>query len=127
MDPAAHRAANRLVANPEAAATLECTITGPSIRFAVTTAFAVTGADLGAVLERADKGSWEVPLGLSVLARTGNVLSFRGRRAGCRAYVAFAGGIDVPLVLGSRATDLTAGLGGIEGRALRAGDHLALC
>jgi biotin-dependent carboxylase-like uncharacterized protein len=126
MDAAAHRAANRLVANPEDAASLECTIAGPSLRFAATTVFAVTGADLGAVLERADKGDWEVPLGMSVLARAGNVLSFRGCRAGCRAYVAFAGGIDVPLVLGSRATDLTAGVGGLQGRALRSGDRLAL-
>jgi biotin-dependent carboxylase-like uncharacterized protein len=127
MDAPAHRAANRLVGNPEGAAALECTIAGPSLRFAVTTAFAVAGADLGAFLERADKGDWEVPLGMSVLARAGNVLSFRGRRAGCRAYIAFAGGIDVPPVLASRATDLTAGLGGLEGRALRAGDRLALC
>ena len=50
----------------------------------------------------------------------------RARRAGCRAYVAFAGGIDVPPVLGSRATDLTAGFGGLEGRPLRAGDRLAV-
>jgi KipI family sensor histidine kinase inhibitor len=127
MDAAAHRAANRLVGNPEGAAALECTIAGPSLRFAVTAAFAITGADLGAFLERADKGDWEVPLSMSVLARAGNVLTFRGRRAGCRAYIAFAGGIDVPPVLGSRATDLTAGLGGLEGRGLRAGDRLALC
>jgi antagonist of KipI len=126
MDAEAHRAANRLVGNPEGAAALECTIAGPSVRFAVTTVLAITGANLGAFLERADKGSWEVPLGLRVLARGGNVLSFRGRRAGCRAYIAFAGGIDVPTVLGSRATDLTAGLGGHQGRALRAGDTLAL-
>jgi KipI family sensor histidine kinase inhibitor len=126
MDAAAHLAANQLVANPEGAAALECTVRGPTLRFAVTTAFAITGADLGAVLERADKGDWVVPLGMSVLARAGNVLSFRGRRAGCRACVAFAGGIDVPPVLGSRATDLTAGLGGLQGRPLRSGDRLAL-
>jgi biotin-dependent carboxylase-like uncharacterized protein len=61
-----------------------------------------------------------------VVARAGNVLSMRERRAGLRAYIALAGGIDVPAVLGSRATDLIGGFGGQEGRALRAGDTLAL-
>jgi biotin-dependent carboxylase-like uncharacterized protein len=65
-------------------------------------------------------------MGRSVVAREGNVLSFRERRSGLRAYVAFAGGIDVPPVLGSRSTDLLAGFGGHEGRALRDGDRLAL-
>jgi allophanate hydrolase subunit 2 len=59
-----------------------------------------------------------------VLARPGNRLSFTGRRAGCRAYVALAGGIDVPEVLGSRSTDLGSGFGGLEGRPLRAADRL---
>jgi len=88
--------------------------------------FAVAGADLGAVLERTELGPWPVPLGAAVLARPGNVLRFTGRRSGCRAYVAFAGGIDVPLVLGSRACDLQGGFGGLEGRALAKGDRLAL-
>ena len=61
-----------------------------------------------------------------VVARRGNVLSFEGRRSGCRTYVAFAGGIDVALVLGSRATDLMGGYGGLAGRAIAAGDTLAL-
>jgi len=126
MDRPAHHAANALVGNPEGVAALECTIAGPRLRFLATTTFVVCGADLGAVLERADLGIWEVPLGMRVLARAGNVLAFRARRTGCRAYIAFAGGIDVPEVLGSRSTDLTGGFGGFEGRALRAGDRLAL-
>jgi len=126
MDAPSHRAANALVANPEDAAALECTISGPQVRFLATTAFAITGADLGAVLRRTDLGEWPVPLGTRVLARAGNVLAFRGRRAGCRAYVAFAGGILVPEVLGSRSTDLTGGFGGFEGRALRGGDRIVL-
>jgi biotin-dependent carboxylase-like uncharacterized protein len=67
-----------------------------------------------------------VPLGTRVLARAGNVLAFTGRRAGCRAYLAVAGGVEVPPVLGSRATDLAGGFGGHAGRALRAGDRLAV-
>jgi KipI family sensor histidine kinase inhibitor len=124
LDGDAARAANRALGNPLGAATLECTASGPSLRFLTTTRFAVAGADLGAVLERADLGPWPVPRGRPVVARAGNVLSMRDRRAGMRAYVAVADGIDVPAVLGSRATDLTAGFGGLDGRALRAGDLL---
>ncbi len=126
MDAASHREANLVVGNPDTTAALECTVAGPTLRFLRPVPFAVTGADLGTVLQRADLGDWPVPLGTRVLARAGNVLSFTGRRAGCRAYVAFAGGIDVPLVLGSRATDLGGGFGGLEGRALRGGDPIAL-
>src|SRR5262249_55399781 len=80
----------------------------------------------GATLERSDLGAWPVPCGIRVFARAGNVLRFTGRRAGCRAYVAFAGAIDVPSVLGSRATDLGSGFGGVDGRPLRAGDRVSL-
>jgi KipI family sensor histidine kinase inhibitor len=125
-DLVAHRAANAILGNDPTAATLECTVAGPALRFLATTRFAVTGADLGAVLHRADLGRWPVPSGTSVLARAGNVLAFEGRRSGCRAYVAVSSGIDVPLVLGSRATDLAGGFGGHQGRPLRAGDLLAV-
>jgi antagonist of KipI len=126
MDGPALRAANQHVGNPPGAAGLECTVAGPHLRFLVTTHFAVTGGDLSPVLQRDDLGAWPVPSGTPVLARAGNVLSFGGRRTGCRAYLGIAGGIDVPVMLGSRSTDLAAGFGGIDGRALRAGDLLAL-
>jgi KipI family sensor histidine kinase inhibitor len=126
LDLDAHMRANRLVGNADDAATLECTLVGPTLRFLAAVRFAICGADLGAALERADLGTWPVPLGVPVLARPGNVLVFEERRAHCRAYVAFAGGLDVPELLGSRATDLKAGFGGLNGRALRAGDALAL-
>jgi biotin-dependent carboxylase-like uncharacterized protein len=67
-----------------------------------------------------------VPPGVGVQARAGNVLRFSGRRRGCRAIIALAGGIDVAAVLGSRATDRLAGFGGYHGRALQAGDVLGL-
>lgn len=126
LDLRAHAEANRLVGNPEDAATLECTIAGPTLRLLGSFPFAVTGADLGAVLHRADLGDWPVPLGAPVRARAGNVLAFTRRRAGARAYVALAGGIDVPRVLGSKATDVGAGFGGFQGRPLRTGDSLCL-
>ena len=126
LDAPAHAAANRAVGNAAHAAALECTVSGPALEFLAPVRFAVAGADLGAVLERADLGAWPVPLGSGVLARPGNVLRFAGRRSGCRAYVALQGGIDVPEVLGARATDLQSGFGGLLGRALRAGDRLGV-
>jgi biotin-dependent carboxylase-like uncharacterized protein len=118
--------ANRVLGNAPGEAALECTLAGPALLFRRPVRFALAGGDLGAELVRADLGSWPVPTGAAVLARPGNVLRFSGRRAGCRTIVAFEGGIDVPEVLGSRATDLTSGFGGEDGRALRAGDRLAL-
>ena len=124
MDAPALGAANRLVGNPAGAAALECTLAGPRLRLLRSLVLAVAGADLRPVLERSDLGRWEAPVWASFLARAGSVLSFEGRRAGARAYLAVAGGLDVPEVLGSRSTDLGSGFGGHAGRALRAGDVL---
>lgn len=125
LDEPAARAANSLLANEPGAALLECTLGGPRLRFLCATHFAVTGADLGAILQRDDLGAWPVPLGVRTFARPGNELFFERRRAGCRAYLAVAGGVAVPFVLGSRATDLGGGFGGQGGRALQQGDRLA--
>jgi antagonist of KipI len=122
VDGPALRAANLLVGNPPGAAGLECTVQGPTLRVARPLVAAVTGADLGAVVERPDLGRWEVPRDTSFFLRPGNVLRFEGRRSGARAYVAFAGGIDIPMVLESRSTYVTGRLGGLEGRRLEAGD-----
>jgi biotin-dependent carboxylase-like uncharacterized protein len=126
LDRDAHAAANRALGNAHDAAALEVTLVGPTLRFLRAVRVAVAGADLGAVLERPDLGAWPVPPGRAFLARPDNVLHFEGRRSGCRGYVAFAGGIDVPVVLGSCSTDLVGAFGGYEGRALRAGDLLGL-
>jgi KipI family sensor histidine kinase inhibitor len=125
-DAGARVLANRAVGNPPGAAVLECTATGPALHFLAPVRFAIAGGDFQPVLERADLGAWPVPRGRAVLARPGNVLTFLGRRAGFRAVVGFAGGLDAPLVLGSRSTDLVSGFGGFQGRALRAGDRLAV-
>jgi KipI family sensor histidine kinase inhibitor len=126
LDAIAHAAANRAVGNAAGDAALEVTLVGPTLRFLQSTRVAIAGADLGAVLERSDLGAWEVSLGQAFLARPQNVLRFLGRRAGCRAYVAFAGGIETPVILGSRSTDLTGGFGGHQGRALLEGDVLTV-
>jgi KipI family sensor histidine kinase inhibitor len=125
LDARAHATANRAVGNHGGAPALECTIAGPTLRFLAPVRFAIAGADLGAILERDDLGAWPVPRGAAILARPGNVLRFAGRREGCRATIALAGGVDVPLVLGSASTDLLGGFGGQHGRPLGAGDRLA--
>lgn len=121
MDRFAARAANLLVGNPPDAALLEITLAGPALHFTAPTAFALTGADLGATLR-----GRRLEAGWSYLARAESELEFGARRHGVRAYLAFAGGIQVPEVLGSRSTDPRAGFGGHEGRALRPGDRLLL-
>lgn len=121
MDQYALRAANRLVGNDEGAAVLEATFLGPELRLHADTIIAVTGADMPAKLDGTPIPGWT-----AVAARAGQVLSFDFLRAGARAYVAFAGGVDVPVVLGSRSTYTLGALGGHEGRALRAGDTLPL-
>ena len=126
MDSGALDEANRLLDNEPGAAALECTVDGPRLRCLQATVASIAGADLGAVVERHDLGRWQPAPGSSFRLRPGNVLAFEGARSGARAYIAFAGGIDVPLVLGSRSTYLTAGFGGYRGRALQKGDRLAL-
>ncbi|HWV25539.1 MAG TPA: 5-oxoprolinase subunit PxpB, partial [Thermomicrobiales bacterium] len=121
-DTASLVAANRLVSNPDDAAGLEMTLSGPTIRFHRRTAIALTGANLNALLNG-------LPLlpGRPQGVMPGDELAVRGVSGpGARGYLAVAGGIDVPVVLGSRSTDLTAGIGGHDGRALRAGDWLPI-
>jgi antagonist of KipI len=117
MDPFAMGVANRLVGNPDNASTLEMTLIGPTLEFEQDALIAVCGAEFSPTI-----GQHSVPLWRTVRIAAGSVLAFGSCARGCRAYLAVAGGIDVPLVLGSRATHLRAKFGGFEGRALRAGD-----
>jgi len=121
LDPAALRTANLLVGNPETAAGLECTLRGPSLRFETDALLALTGADLAATIN-----GKPVPRGRPVAARAGAVLAFGTPPGPGRAWLALAGGVATAPVLGSRATYLRAALGGLAGRALRAGDVLPM-
>jgi antagonist of KipI len=113
--------ANRLVGNPDGRAGLECTVMGPRFEVTAAGAIAVTGAEMPVSLSGRD-----VPLWTTLPVRPGDVVRVGSARAGVRGYIAFAGGIDVPVVLGSRSTYLRGRLGGLEGRALRKGDCLRL-
>jgi antagonist of KipI len=121
MDPMAMRVGNLLVGNDVAAATLEATLIGPTLTFANEALIAIAGADLEAAV-----GARTIPPWHPVWIPGGATLRFGRPLRGCRTYVAIAGGIDVPLVFGSRSTYLRADFGGLEGRALHAGDQLAL-
>jgi antagonist of KipI len=117
MDPAALRLANLLVGNEDSAAGLEITLAGPTLRLRTDCLLAIAGAELIASAE-----GTELPPHRPFRLPAGAELTCGSTRGGCRAYVAFAGGVAVPEVLGSRSTYTRAGLGGVEGRALRAGD-----
>lgn len=119
MDRYALAAANLLAGNPEDAAVLEMTLQGGVFRFDGDSRAAVCGADMGAELDGRKIPNWSC-----VDIPAGGVLRFGFAAEGCRAYLAPAGGIDVPLIQGSRSTFLKAGIGGFGGRALRAGDEL---
>jgi allophanate hydrolase subunit 2 len=121
MDRGSLRRANRAVGNAAGAAALEVTLDGLEVRVDHAGALAVAGADLGATLD-----GRPLPLATPVKHAAGGVVRFDGRRRGARAYLAFDGGLAVAPVLGSRATDLTSALGGVNGRRLRAGDRLGV-
>jgi biotin-dependent carboxylase-like uncharacterized protein len=121
MDKFSYRVANMLVGNPPGAAVLEATYLGPELEVLADTVFAVTGADMPVKLDGEEVEPWT-----SHAAKAGSVISFEFLRAGARAYLAFAGGIDVPEMMGSRSTYTLVGFGGFEGRGLQTDDEVRL-
>ena len=120
-DGYAYRLGNVLVGNDPGAAVLECTLRGAALRFETDTVFALTGAESPAALD-----STPVPYYAPLLAKAGSVLQMGAAKTGLRSYLAVGGGIATPPVLGSRATDVKCGIGGLEGRKLAAGDTLPI-
>ncbi|GAB7064326.1 biotin-dependent carboxyltransferase family protein [Streptomyces mexicanus] len=118
LDEAAHRLANRLLGNPETAATLETTLTGCAVRALRPVLAVVTGAPCRVTVD-GRPAAWGQP----VRVPAGAVLDVGAATHGVRSYLGFAGGVDAEEVLGSRATDLLSGLGPDP---LRDGDTLAL-
>lgn len=121
LDRPAVEIANVLVGNPANSAALEITLGQCIIEFSQETWFALTGAGCEAMLD--GKAVWT---GWRLRAKAGQQLSLKRPRHGVRSYLAVAGGIDVPDVMGSSSTDTKAGIGGHEGRLLRDGDCLAV-
>ncbi len=121
MDRYALRCANLLVGNAENAAVLEAVFLGPEIEFTRDATVAVTGANLPPKVDGNVREGWT-----SFDVKKGQVLSFEYLQTGARAYIAISGGIDVPVVLGSRSLYGLGALGGFNGRTLQAGDEIGI-
>jgi urea carboxylase len=120
MDTLAFRLANRLVGNEDSAAGLECTVTGPRLRFHADAVVALTGADMRATVNGTPVRCWQA---FDVAAGSELRLGTAGG-PGSRTYIAIRGGIDVPEYLGSRSTFILGKFGGHAGRTLQASDML---
>ena len=122
MDNLSFRLANRALGNPENAAALEITMSGPTLKFNTAAVFCLTGASMHADLDGRALCFWSpIDVAAGATLRLGAPAG-----AGCRAYLAIRGGIDVPPYLGSRSTFTLGRFGGHGGRALLAGDVLHL-
>jgi biotin-dependent carboxylase-like uncharacterized protein len=121
MDDFSFRVGNLLVGNDDNAAALEATYLGPRLRFGDDRIVAVTGAEMSPNADGEPRPAWE-----AFEIKAGQTLAFDHLVGGARAYIAVAGGIDVPEVLGSRSTYARVSVGGHDGRALAVGDELPL-
>ena len=119
MDGPALRLGNILLGNSEGAAALEITVLGPVLRVEGEGCVVVTGAEAGVTRNGAALETWRVHR-----VRDGDTLAFAAPSSGSRAYLCVSGGIDVPVVMGSRSTYTRGRFGGHEGRALEGGDAL---
>lgn len=120
-DSAATRLLNTLVGNEERAAVIETHFPAIELVFESKKDFAVGGADFAPTLNGKEIRNWRI-----YTASKGDVLKFKSKRIGSRAYVAVKGGFKVPDWLGSSSTNLMAVAGGLEGRALKAGDSIRI-
>lgn len=119
LDGHSHAVANLLAGNDADAATLEFTLRGPCLRFERGARIALCGAPFDAQVDGVALPAW-----CSARVPAGAVLDVGACRVGMRGYLAVRGGFDVPRMLGSSSTDVRAGFGGLDGRALRSGDTL---
>ncbi len=120
LDSVALRVGNLLLRNEPGAAAIEFTLGRATVRFHADLRIALTGAECRADVDGEPVWCWH-----AFDVRAGSTLTLPAARAGTRTYLCVAGGIDVPLAMGSRSTDLKAGFGGHQRRALRRGDRLA--
>jgi len=121
MDVFSHRHANQLVGNDPGAATLEVTLIGPELVAECAATLAISGAQFEVTCD--DR---PVAVGAAFAVAPGQRLKFGRILQGARSYVAVAGGVQTPPVLGSRATHLVSRMGGLGGRALIQGDRVPI-
>ncbi|MGN0334023.1 MAG: biotin-dependent carboxyltransferase family protein [Lachnospiraceae bacterium] len=121
MDTKSFYLANILAGNKRSEGLLEMTFQGATLKFTKDNIIAITGADM-----MPNVNGSPIPMYQAVIVRAGDTLSFGMTNGnGCRTYLAFAGGLDVPLVMGSKSTLMRNELGGIHGRKLEKGDVIA--
>lgn len=121
MDAFSLQIANQLVGNEPDEGALEITMMGPELEFTGEALIALTGGNLSPCINGKEAPMWQ-----SLVVKSGDTLTFKGMRKGCRSYLAVAGGFDLPSIMGSKSTYLKGKLGGFEGRALKAGDSLKI-
>lgn len=121
MDGFSMQLANYLVGNEPGAAVIEATLMGPEIRFTSSGVVAFCGSGMQGFLNDKDVDTFR-----TFRVGQGDLLHFKLKSHGCRMYIAFAGGLDVPVVMGSKSTYMRSGTGGFHGRALKEGDEIPL-
>ena len=119
MDVRSFKIANLLLDNPENEAVLEFTLIGPTLEFTSATIIAITGGDFQPTIN-----GEPAPMYTAIYMNKGDILKFGSARTGSRGYIAFSSYLEVPVVMGSRCTNLKSKLGGFKGRKLQAGDYL---
>lgn len=119
MDRRAFRIANLLLDNPENEAVLECTLIGPTLEFTAPMIISITGGDF-----RPEINDEEVPMYTALYVAEGDVLKLGSARSGRSCYIAFSNYLKVPVVMGSRSTNLKCRIGGFKGRKLEDGDYI---
>jgi biotin-dependent carboxylase-like uncharacterized protein len=120
MDVRSFKIANLLLDNPENEAVLEFTLIGPVLEFTSATIIAITGGDFQPTVN-----GEPVPMYTALYINKGDILKFGSARTGSRGYVAFSSYLDIPVVMGSRCTNMKSSLGGFKGRKLQAGDYVS--
>ena len=119
MDVRSFKIANLLLDNPENEAVLEFTLIGPTLQFTSETIIAITGGDFTPTIN-----GEPVPMYEAVYVNRGDILKFGSARTGSRGYIAFSSYLDVPVVMGSRCTNLKSKIGGFKGRKLKDEDYI---
>lgn len=119
MDVRSFKIANLLLDNPENEAALEIALIGPHLQFTSATIIAITGGDFEPTIN-----GEPAPMYTAIYVNKGDILKFKSARTGSRCYVAFSSYLDIPVVMGSRCTNLKSQTGGYKGRCLKADDYV---
>lgn len=119
MDARSFKIANLLLDNPENEAVLEFTLIGPTLEFTSETIIAITGGDFQPKIN-----DEPAPMYTAIYMHKGDILKFGSARTGSRGYIAFSSYLSIPVVMGSRCTNLKSCIGGFKGRRLQDGDYI---